>query len=194
MNQETLLKELIQLTIKNMEVAKDLKNYNLTVLNWKKNSNSWSTLQCIEHLNLYGEFYLPEIEESILKNKFQAESFFKSGFIGNRLAKSMFPGDKMRKTKTSKSMYPSDKKLNNDILEIFVNQQEQLLKLLDLAKNVSLNRNRVSISMAKCIKLKLGDVLKVIIYHNRRHIVQASKALQAGLPLDGIIQFDSFIK
>lgn len=47
-----------------------------------------------------------------------------------------------------------------------------------MAQQVSLNKTKTGISISTWIKLKLGDTFKVVIYHNKRHIVQALKALE----------------
>src|SRR5690606_41809639 len=49
------------------------------------------------------------------------------------------------------------------------------LQLLEASKRVDLTQVKTSISISKWIKLRLGDTLRVVIYHNRRHIVQALK-------------------
>jgi uncharacterized protein (DUF2249 family) len=51
-----------------------------------------------------------------------------------------------------------------------------MLELLEIARSKNLNRIRTSISISKLIKLKLGDTLRVVIYHNGRHLQQALRA------------------
>ncbi|MFS4467562.1 DinB family protein [Maribacter sp. 2210JD10-5] len=190
MKSEELLNDLIALTKKNLDFATRLRKNSLEELNWRKNRDSWSALQCIEHLNLYGIFYLPEIEKSILKSKHSAETNFKSGFLGNRFAESMLPGEQMKKIKTFKSKNPSEEKLTKDILQEFIIQQQKLLQLLESAKRVNLNKARVPVSIAKWLKLKLGDIFRVVIYHNERHLVQASNTMKKNLTGEGAQHLD----
>jgi hypothetical protein len=60
-------------------------------LTWKENENSWSILGYLEHLNLYGDFYLPQMENKIENSTTRAEIEFKSEMFGNYFAKSMLP-------------------------------------------------------------------------------------------------------
>jgi hypothetical protein len=52
-----------------------------------------------------------------------------------------------------------------------------MLSLLEQAKSVNLQKIKASITLSKFIKLRLGDVFRVVIYHNERHLEQAFKAV-----------------
>ena len=90
MQSENLIQSLIEQTRKVINTVEKLKNNDLQTLTWKHDQNSWSILECLEHLNLYGNFYLPEIESKIKNSTTKSETEFKSGFLGNYFAKSMF--------------------------------------------------------------------------------------------------------
>ncbi|AUP77728.1 DinB family protein [Flavivirga eckloniae] len=175
---EALITELIEKTRQNINQVEALRLKPIEELNWKTNKETWSVLECIEHLNLYGDFYLPEIEENVLKSTFNPETNFKAGFLGNYFAKSMLPKEKLNKMKTFKDKNPNGSNLDKTTLERFLVQQEKTLELLHKARKVSLNKTKTSISISKLFKLKLGDTFRVVIYHNERHIVQAKKALE----------------
>ena len=57
---ETLTLDLIETTRQHLSFAELLKLKTDKELNWKESSKSWSVLECLEHLNLYGQFYIPE--------------------------------------------------------------------------------------------------------------------------------------
>lgn len=173
------------------ELINELKNHTHTVieaihkyeslpvdqLNDRIDENSWSILECIEHLNRYGDFYIPEIKARIQTGKTPARQEFKSGWLGNYFAKSMLPQEKLNKMKTFKSMNPKGSELNKSTLEKFKMQQKEILSLLDKSMSVDLAHTKTSISLSKHIKLRLGDTLRVVIYHNLRHILQANRVL-----------------
>jgi len=177
MGTEELLKELEDLTLKHIQAAKLFQRESKEKLNQKPNPESWSILECIEHLNRYGEFYIPEIQKRISASTSTFSDKFKSGVLGNYFAKSMLPKEKLNTMKTFKVMNPSGSKLNETVLDKFLTQQEQLLDLLKKSRNVSLTKTKTAISISKWIKLRLGDTFKVVIYHNLRHIEQAKKLL-----------------
>lgn len=190
MKSEELLNDLAGLTKINMTCVAALRRNTFEELSWSKDDDSWSVLQCIEHLNLYGNFYLPEIKKSILKSRYSQETDFNSGFLGKHFAKSMLPGKNMKRVKTFKGKNPSKEGLTKDVIQEFIIQQQKMLRLLELAKKVSLNRTKVPISIAKWLKLKLGDVLRVVIYHNKRHLVQVSNILKQRFPEEDIRHID----
>ena len=174
---EELITDLVERTRLNMNAVEKLKKLPFSTLNWKENADTWSVLECIEHLNLYGNFYLPEIESKIKNSRYEAETLFKTGLLGNYFAKSMLPKEKLNKMKTFKDKNPSGSKLDTTTLQHFIEQSQKTLEILDRARKVSLNKTKTSISISKWLKLKLGDTFRVIIYHNQRHIAQTSKIL-----------------
>ena len=72
-------------------------------------------------------------------------------------------------------MDPADSPLDPSVLDKFIHQQEQLLQLLEVSRQTDLTGVKTSISISKWIKLRLGDTLRVVVYHNLRHVVQAQK-------------------
>jgi len=171
---ETLISNLTERTKNHMNQAEKFSQLRLEELNKKSSPESWSVLECIEHLNRYGDYYLPEIEGRLRNNKTTPDPEFKSGLIGNYFAEMMLPGEKVKKMKTFKSMNPAGSKLDKKVLTKFIDQQKKMLELLDRSREVSLNKTKTSISISNLIKLKLGDTFRVVIYHNERHVVQAA--------------------
>ena len=53
-------------------------------------AGSWSVAQVLEHLNSYGKYYLPLIEEK-LKSKQGSNEYFTPGLLGNYFTNSMLP-------------------------------------------------------------------------------------------------------
>lgn len=172
---EVLLTDLANRTKQLIEEAEILREKSEESLNHKQNPESWSVLECLEHLNLYGRFYLPEIKKCISENRGKSELVFKSGWLGNYFANSMLPKEKLNKMKTFKNMNPLNSQLDKKVIEKFIDQQKEMLRLLEEARKVSLNKTRTAISISKLIKLKLGDTFRFVIYHNQRHMVQARR-------------------
>lgn len=169
---DKLIDELIEITNQHLEFVQHLQYNSIEELNYRKSTESWNTLECLEHLNLYGRFYIPEIDKRINSSKTIPQKEFKSGFLGNYFAKSMLPKDKLNKMKTFKSMNPIHKNLHKSVLEEFISQQNQMLELLEKSRNVNLEKVKTGLSITNLIKLKLGDTFRFVINHNTRHIVQ----------------------
>ncbi|MNY06764.1 DinB superfamily protein [compost metagenome] len=86
--------------------------------------------------------------------------------------------------KTFQNMNPLNSQLDKRVIDEFVDQQNELLRLLETSRKVSLNKTRTSISISKWIRLKLGDTLRFVIYHNQRHMAQAFRLRSVTLPHD----------
>ena len=174
---EKLISELIEVTRQNLNFAELLKQKSDSELNWRENPESWNVLECLEHLNMYGDFYIPEIEIAIKNSKTNFALDFKSGFLGNYFAMSMLPKGKLNKIKTFKNKNPLNSNLDKVSINRFVTQQLKFIELLDKSRNIDLNKIKVKISISKWIKLKLGDIFRFVINHNSRHIKQIERIL-----------------
>ena len=107
-NQESLISDLIERTRLVLNSAEQYNQLTLEQLNYRSSNESWSILECIEHLNLYGDFYLPEIENKIIFSNSKPAAIFKSGLLGNYFAKSLLPKEKLNKMKTFKDKTPRE--------------------------------------------------------------------------------------
>jgi len=115
----------------------------------------WSIAQCFEHLNSYGQYYLPQIQKGIQKNQEKlASDTFKSSWLGNYFTNMMLPSN-TKKYKAFKGHIPAVELNAHAVMAEFINQQEALLKYLKKARKVDLNTIRIPISIGKFIKLKL---------------------------------------
>jgi len=179
MQSEKLIQSLIEQTRQIINQAEALRNHDLKILTWKETAESWSMLECLEHLNLYGDFYLPEMEKKIKESNTTPDVNFKSGILGNYFAKSMLPKEKLNKMKTFKDKNPLHAKLDQTVIDRFMGHQMKLLDLLQAASNKSLNRIRIATSITSLLKLKLGDCFQFYINHMIRHMHQIERVKQA---------------
>ena len=173
-----LIDELLKFTDHAIKLVNEFKKLSIERLNHKNSPAEWSVLQCIEHLNLYGTFYLPEIEQQILSSKKEsAKMIFKSGIIGNYFAGLMLvKNGKITKMKSPKNKVPPNSELSITTLDKFLKQQERLKSLLSQARTINLTKSRSAISLSKHITLRLGDTFRFYVYHIDRHILQAERA------------------
>lgn len=180
MQSENLIQSLLEQTQHIINQTEKLKAYDFQTLTWKENETSWSILECLAHLNLYGDFYLPKMESQIKNSTTKADLEFKSGVLGNYFAKSMLPKEKLNKMKTFKDKNPLNANLDKTVIDQFINQQIDLLDLLNQSRNVSLNKVKIQTSISSLIKLKLGDAFQFFINHIIRHLDQVDR-IQAAM-------------
>lgn len=150
----------------------------------KPSADKWSANQCLAHLNEYGRYYLPLMEKAIddfIQSKKNPAVSFKAGWLGNYFTGMMLnnaDGTPVKKMSAPKAYSPE---VNDDsfaVIAEFIEQQEKILLLLRKAKKTDMGAIRIPISIAKFIKLKLGDTFLFLIAHNYRHILQADRALK----------------
>jgi hypothetical protein len=173
-NSNLLLDDLITRIKNTIPVIASLKEKNISFLNYRTEPNSWSVLECIEHLNRYGDFYLPEIEKRMAFPTVKAATtYYKPGLLGNYFVKMMLPqNNKIKKIKSPKDKNPINTAIEASVIDIFLQQQHTLLQLLEKAKHINLDTTKTAISISNFIKLKLGDTLRFFVYHIERHLQQ----------------------
>ncbi len=175
---QELIDELTSMTNSFIEEAEKMKTLPVENLNKKSDPNSWSALECLEHMSLYGDFYIPEFTKCLEKGKKPKSEYFRPGLFGNYSAKSMLPKEKLNKMNTFKDKNPLGSELDLNTINRFIGQQKAMLNLLDRALNVDLTRTKSKTTLP-LIKFRLGDTFRFVIYHNKRHMVQAGNALKA---------------
>jgi hypothetical protein len=140
----------------------------------------WSVTQVIEHLNTYGRYYLPKLQQAINNTNSTPAEWFVPGWLGGYFTKSMMPkpdGTIAHKMKAFKNHTPGPEIDAARAIKEFEQQEILLLQLLDKAQAVDINRIRIPVSIAPYIKLKMGDVFGFIIAHHQRHFVQIENTL-----------------
>ncbi|MCW3118099.1 MAG: DinB family protein [Chitinophagaceae bacterium] len=139
----------------------------------------WNIAQVLEHLNSYGRYYLPAIEQSLQVAK-PAKVTFSSGWLGNYFTNLMKPGVDGKignKMNAPKNHRPSPETDIKPALDNFLEQQQKLLQLLEWSKTKDIGSIRTPVSISRLIKLKVGDVLRFFIAHEQRHFLQIGHAL-----------------
>ncbi|BDD03443.1 DinB family protein [Aureibacter tunicatorum] len=176
---EEFYSELLMLNQKHLSLIQKYKALDEKDLRFKIDIESWSCLECIEHLNYYGEYYTPYFE-LVIENSSKGNKgalTFKSGWLGGYFAKSMKP--EAKKMKTLKVSNPLNTDVDIKALEVLENHLSRMQTILReyREEKVDLQKNKIPISLTKWIKINLGDALKVVVYHNDRHFAQCERLL-----------------
>ena len=178
---EDLLNELIADVRRIKESATFFQNSDHTKMAYSPDKEKWSVVQVLEHLNAYNRHYLPMIEKELSVVTEANNSIFTPGYWGEKFTKMMKPNNVYQIKNKMKAMkaYTFTNNLNiQTVLKEFMAHQDHLLKLLELAKSRDLNNIRIPITLTSMIKLKLGDMLRFLIAHEQRHMIQARNTLK----------------
>lgn len=168
-----------RITQSNIElINSSVKKMSETQLNWKPAPTTWSVNEVLAHLNEYGKYYHPVILRKIENTRFTStKEAFLSSPLGRSAWKSMKLGNARnvkRKFKAQKDYNPSidPSLLDGEQVNSFENQQNDLLNIIEKSAAVNLRRVKIPISISKVVRLRLGDALLFVVYHNERHMQQ----------------------
>jgi hypothetical protein len=183
MRQISTTKDLIDITSSVTQeninaVKKRLSKLTSAQMNWRPNPGVWNVNEILAHLNSYAAYYHPTFLKKIENTRFTST---KEGFMSSPLGRSAWKSMKLGNARNVKRKFKAPKGHNPTIdpelvgdneVEKFIEHQEDLLNILDKAKEVNLKRVKIPISISKIVRLRLGDALLFVIYHNERHVQQ----------------------
>ena len=171
-----LLNELSNISRQNLAEAKHFLTLSEREINTRSSPKSWSALECLAHLLIDGDFYHQRIEHA-LQSTTAAAHYFVPGFWGELTVKQLKPRAKSRKLPTLPSFNTLGSELTKETIQTYIAHQQHLLELLKKAAEADLNKLKIDTFLGSWHKLKLGDILRCVVYHNQRHMQQAQRAV-----------------
>lgn len=184
MQTQQALLDRLEIEVRDMtdQVRAQFMPMDLNKLQTKVSPEKWSILDCMAHLNAYSEHYIPKFEHAIHKAKARQwgpVEEMNSTWLGRRCVRSVDPAfmEKSR-MKAPKKFNPTYIGAKPDAVKAFLAYQEMWLRLIRHAREVDLNRAKVSISQLPFLKLRLGDFFEFVCAHERRHVLQAMHVKQ----------------
>ncbi len=110
------------------------------------------------------------------------DAWFVAGFWGNYFTKMMMPKNVFEirnKMKTPKQFCPSKGVNVEAVFTEFIQHQNKLLHLMEVSRRRNLNGIHIPVAISKFVRLRLGDMLRFLVAHEQRHIIQARNAVKA---------------
>ncbi|SEW19068.1 DinB family protein [Chitinophaga arvensicola] len=150
----------------------------------------WSAIQCLEHLNTYGRVYLPALDTAIAnaaQRNSQPNKLFKSSWLGAYFTRLMQPsadGQLRSRMKSPKGHLPAIQPEVATVLQEFIQQQEQMEKLMLRAEKVNIQQIKIPTSLSRFIKLSAGDTFGFLTAHINRHVLQAERAVKSAQAIE----------
>lgn len=147
-------------------------------LNWRPNPGIWSIAEVLAHLNSYARYYHPTIQRKIESTRFRN---VKEDFMSSPLGKSAWKSMKLGRLNNVKRKFKAPKGHNPTIdidlvkgteVQDFIEQQNELMHIIESSAEVNVRKVKIPISISKIVRLRLGDALLFITYHNERHMQQ----------------------
>jgi hypothetical protein len=146
--------------------------------------NAWSAAECVEHLSATAREMIPALDAGVARareNGWLAHGPFEYGRFEKWFARQA-GGDELpprRRFKAPKLYHPPHREYDkDDAVQEFLALQDRYMETLQLASGVDLARTRVASPAMSLLKLSLGQWLKSMEGHQRRHLWQAREALK----------------
>ncbi|MEO0726553.1 MAG: DinB family protein [Bacteroidota bacterium] len=181
-NSQELIQELDHTVRQGITQIEELKQRSLDALQADPQQGKWTAAQHLFHLNFYASFYTEAMEASLDQAKSKPKETFRSGWLGNYFTQIIGPAEvdmplktKMKSPDNAKPPAGSELDVYAQ-LEAYLGFQHRLLYLLQRAQQVDLGGHRVSISISRFIRLKLGDTFRFVVAHQERHLQHLERA------------------
>ena len=142
----------------------------------------WSVAQVIDHLNRYSRHYLPLIEKAVVHITRQTNAWFVSGFWGNYFTKLTMPKNvyEIKNKMKAAKIFAPEKSVNIEaVFNEFIQHQNKLLQLLEVAKRRNLNTIHVPVVQGRFFRFRLGDMFRYLVAHQQRHMIQARNTIKS---------------
>ncbi len=179
MTTKELLQSVRTITQENIDyIQKSVAKLSENQMNWSPNAGIWSISEILAHMNEYSHYYHPTFKRRIENTRFTST---KEAFISSPLGRSAWKSMKLGRLNNIKRKFKAPKGYNPTVdptlvkgneTEQFMLLQSEFFEVINLAETVNLRRVKIPISISKIIRLRLGDALLFVTYHNQRHIQQ----------------------
>ncbi|MBI4887339.1 MAG: DinB family protein [Acidobacteria bacterium] len=152
---------------------------------WQPAPGRWSVAECLDHLNATARGYLPVLDEGIadaIRRGLYAPGPHAYNWVG-RLFVSLSGPEPWLRVRAPRAFHPVPGRSRHDVMAAFRAYQVQYIDRLRQANGLDLARARVASPAARWLRLPLGSAFATMVAHERRHLAQARRVLDAaGFP------------
>ncbi len=154
-------------------------------LNWKRAADQWSVAQCFEHLIKINAAYFPQlrrIEQGAYAPTCRDSVPVLARLFGSMILRAVQPASP-RTFKAAKHVEPSPSVTDGDIIARFTAHQQEVIEHMKMAGVRDLSTVIITSAVAPIAFYSVLDAFKILVAHERRHMAQAERVLNAdGFP------------
>ena len=145
----------------------------------RPNPASWSAAECLSHLSISTEMFLPVLREAIDTAKAKGWTSTKKpsmDLLGRVLRWFLEPPIRKR-VATAAPFVPKSVRAKAEAFGEFSSLQARLLDLINEASGLDLRRMKVVSPFDKRVKYNVYSAFRILVAHQRRHLWQAEQAV-----------------
>lgn len=144
-------------------------------LNWKPAEGSWSIGQCLDHLLVANDVYLPAIAEALQNQRPTPVQDITPGWFGRWFIRNYIePSSSGGKARAPRKIAPSPH-VDPSVLERFLQSNDVARDLVRRASPYDVNRIRFRNPFLPLLRFTVGTGLEIVSRHQRRHLLQAER-------------------
>jgi hypothetical protein len=148
----------------------------------RPNASSWSAAECLSHLSISSELFLPVLQQAIddarKRGTKAAARPPKMDLIGRVLRWFLEPPIRQR-VKTTARFVPRSVRAKAEAFGEFAALQSKITELLNATRGMDIGRIKVVSPFDKRVRFNLYSAFRVLVAHERRHLWQAEQAVNA---------------
>lgn len=140
---------------------------------------SWSAAECLSHLSISTELFLPVLRTTIDDARRRGLSSTKQpkmDMLGRVLRWFLEPPIRQR-VKTTAPFVPKSVRAKNEAFGEFAALQSKLTELLNAARGLDLRRMKIVSPFDKRVRYNIYSAFRIVVAHQRRHLWQAEQAV-----------------
>ena len=152
-------------------------------LNWQPEPGAWSVGQCLEHLCVFNEVYLPALSSALEGKPISVAQeitpgWFSRWFINHYIE----PSPQSKHARAPKKIVPGVR-VEPSVLDRFLRSNQAARELVRHAGDYDVNRIRFRNPFIPVLRFTVGTGLEIVSRHERRHQLQAERAKRSsGFP------------
>jgi hypothetical protein len=146
-------------------------------INWRPEPDAWSIGQCLQHLYIADELYLPPISASLERRPQARVEEITPGWFGRWFIRTYIqPSSRGRARAPRKIAPPAD--VDSAVLESFLRSNQAVRNVILHAAPYDVNRIRFANPFVPLLRFTVGTGFEIISQHQARHLLQAERVKQ----------------
>ena len=148
-------------------------------LNWKPTGDSWSVGQCLDHLLVANDVYLPAIADALEHQRPSPVPDITPGWFGRWFIRNFIePSPSGSKARAPRKIVPAPH-VDPSVLDRFLRSNEAARDLVRRAGPFDVNRIRFRNPFVPLFRFTVGTGFEILSRHQSRHLLQAERVRQS---------------